>query len=77
MRLSGELLRDLIEGSCPSCGYGFEIQLIDAYTQVYRRCPCCRTLIHLIDSGGSVHGAMQDVDAAMQSLTKTMKGLFR
>jgi hypothetical protein len=76
MRLSDEILQQLIEINCPDCEYPFEVQLVDARTQVFRRCPCCRLLIHLIDDGGSLYGELQQIDSAMDDLTRTLKGLF-
>lgn len=65
---SYRLLSQLIEFPCPQCGYVVETQLLDVHTQAYRRCRCCYTLIHLIDSGGSVHGAIEDVKNSLRGL---------
>jgi uncharacterized protein with von Willebrand factor type A (vWA) domain len=75
-KLSDMLLRTLIEAECPSCEYVFEIQMLDARVQAFRRCPCCRQLIRLVDSGGSMYGELEDVDRAMESFERTLKDLF-
>lgn len=72
-----QLLAQLIEIPCPQCGYSVQIQMIDAHTQVFRRCPCCMTLIHLIDGGGSVHGAAKGVDEAIDGLSRQLGELFK
>ncbi len=77
MNIADSLLSEYIEVPCPACNYVFAVQLVDVRTQVYRRCPCCRGLIHLIDHGGSAFGTMQSVDSAVQELEKTLKGLFK
>jgi hypothetical protein len=61
---------------CPNCSYEFEVQLIDARVQAYRRCPCCRELIHLRDANGSMFGALESIDNAMQSLDDTLRRMF-
>lgn len=76
-RLSHVLLSELIEAGCPACAYPFEVQLADVRTQVFRHCPCCRTLIHLVDRDGSMYGELEAVDNAMHDLEKTLKGLFK
>jgi hypothetical protein len=76
-RPSDRLLQTFIEVGCPSCGYQFEVQLTDVRTQVYRYCPCCRQLIHLIDSGGSTFGALESIDNAMDDLQRTLRRMFR
>ena len=73
MRLSDQLLQHLIEIECPSCNYPFEIQLVDARTQVYRLCPCCRTRIRLVDAGGSMFGELEAVDNAFDDLERTVR----
>ncbi len=77
MSITGSLLREYVDTPCPACGYTFAVQLVDIRTQVYRQCPCCRRLIHLIDHGGSTYGAIQDIEGAAQELEKTLKGLFK
>lgn len=76
MSLTESLLREYIDVPCPACNYVFAVQLVDVRTQVYRRCPCCKRLIQLIDQGGSIFGAMESVESAMQELENTLKGLF-
>ncbi len=75
-RSSDTILDSLIDINCPSCAYSFEIQVVDARVQAYRRCPCCRRLIRLVDSGGSMYGALEDVDDAMAELERTFKDLY-
>jgi hypothetical protein len=77
MSITESLLREYVDVSCPACGYVIAVQLVDVRTQVYRRCRCCRELIHLIDQGGSTYGAMQNLENAAQELEKTLKGLFK
>lgn len=73
-RLSGQLLHALIDVECPRCGYGFEVEMLDAATGVARWCPCCRIRIQLTEGGGEVHGAMEDIDAAIRDLQKMLGG---
>ena len=75
-RLSASLLGDLLEVNCPACNFGFEVQVVDAACQVWRWCRCCRSRIRLVEPGGEVHGAMEEMDAAFRSLEKSLKGLF-
>lgn len=76
MKLSAEILQNLVSFPCPDCGYEVEIQLLDARVQAYRYCPCCRVRIHLVDVDGSLFGALEDVDLTMDQLAKALKGLF-
>ena len=73
--LSAEILESWIEIPCPRCGYELEVQFMDVATQVRRWCPCCRVRIALVDEGGSVHGALADVQAAMDGLERMLKKL--
>lgn len=75
-QLSYALLSQLIDIPCSSCGYIFEVQLVDVYTQTFRRCPCCHQRFHLVDGDGSVYGSIQDVNQAMNELEAQMKGLL-
>src|SRR3954462_9253249 len=75
-RLSDGLMQSFIEVGCPTCAYEFEVQLVDVRTQVYRYCPCCRQLIHLIDAGGSTFGAMESIDNAMNDLDRSLRRMF-
>ena len=77
MSITESLLREYVDVPCPACNYVFAVQLVDVRTQVFRRCPCCKGLIHLIDDGGSTYGAMESVENAMQELKNTLKGLFK
>ncbi len=77
MKLSYQLLQQLIEISCPSCNYSFEIQLVDARTQVYRLCPCCRVRIQLVDADGSMYGEFEAVDEAFDDLDRTLRRMFK
>lgn len=63
--------------SCPRCGYGVEIQLLDARTQVWRWCPCCRVRIRMVEPDGSVSGAVTAAEAAMNSLAETLRRMSR
>jgi NAD-dependent SIR2 family protein deacetylase len=76
-RLSDQILGQLMEIECSSCSYPFEVQILDARTQVFRHCPCCRQLIHLIDGGGSTYGALESVDNAVDELQRTLRRLFK
>ena len=77
MSITESLLREYVDVPCPACKYVFAVQHVDVRTQVYRRCPCCRELIHLIDHGGSTYGAMQAIESVAQELANTLKGLFK
>lgn len=67
----------LVEVPCPRCGYHVEIQLLDARTQVWRWCPCCRGRIHMVEPDGSVSGSTIAVEEAMRSLEETIRRRFR
>ena len=67
------MLRELIAVPCLSCGYHVEVQLVDARVQAYRRCPCCRVLIRLVDSDGSMYGELEEVDEAMNQLDQALR----
>ena len=60
----------------PACGYGVAAQLVDVRTQVWRWCPCCRVRIRLVDSGGSVSGAVSSIEEAVRGFGRTLKGMF-
>jgi hypothetical protein len=69
--------RLMVEVPCPRCGYGVEIQLLDARTQVWRWCPCCRVRIRMVEPDGSVSGSVAAVEDAMRSLEETVRRMFR
>ena len=75
--LSRQLLSMLVEIECPVCEFGFDIELIDAACQVWRWCPCCRVHIRMIESGGEVYGAMEEIDASMRELEKALRRLSK
>jgi hypothetical protein len=66
----------LVDVPCPRCRYHVEVQLLDARTQVYRWCPCCRGRIHLVEPDGSVSVGIDAVEGAMQSLQETLRRAF-
>jgi hypothetical protein len=66
----------LVDVTCPACGFPFEVQLLDARTQVWRWCPCCRVHIRLVEPDGSVSRGLADAEAAMRDLENTMRNLF-
>ena len=68
--------RVLVEVPCPRCGYAIEIQLLDARTQVWRWCPCCRVRIHLVEPDGSVSVSVDAAEEAMRSLEETVRKAF-
>lgn len=76
MSITESLLRAYIEARCPTCNYALEVQLVDARTQVYRRCPCCRNLIHLIDYDGSMYGATGVAERIVQDIENEWRNLF-
>lgn len=65
-----------VEVPCPRCGYHVEVQLLDARTQSYRWCPCCRGRIHLIEPDGSVSVGLDAVDDALHALQKSLRRAF-
>lgn len=77
MSITESLLRAYIDAHCPACNYVLEVQLVDARTQVYRRCPCCRNQVRLIDYDGSVYGATGMMGRAVQEIEKEWRRLFR
>lgn len=69
--------RLMVEVPCPRCGYGVEIQLLDARTQVWRWCPSCRVRIRMVEADGSVSGSVSAAEGAMRSLDETLRRMFR
>jgi hypothetical protein len=67
----------LIDVPCPACGFALEVQLLDARTQVWRWCPCCRARVRLIEPDGSVSVGLAAVDNAIRNFESSMKKLFR
>lgn len=67
----------MVDVPCPRCGYGVEVQLLDARTQVYRWCPCCRVRIHLVEPDGSVSVSIDAAEEAMHSLAETLRRAFQ
>jgi len=66
-----------LHAPCSRCGYLVEFQLVDAHTQVWRWCPCCRSRIHLVEPDGSVSGAVSGATEALNSLEETIRRLSR
>lgn len=77
MSLSAAFAQSWIDVDCPACGFSLEIQLVDLLCQVYRRCPCCRCRIHLIEAGGEMHGALASMDSAVRDLERDLSRIFR
>lgn len=71
-----DLGRVMVEVPCPRCGYHVAIQLLDARTQVWRWCPCCRVRIRLVEPDGTVSGSISGVEEAMHSLEQTIRRMF-
>lgn len=67
----------LLDVPCPRCAYLVEIQLLDARTQVWRWCPCCRARIRMVEPDGSVSGSIKGVENALRSLDETITRMFR
>ena len=68
----------MVQVPCPVCGYGVEIQLLDARTQVWRWCPCCRVRIRMVEPDGSVSGAIAGAEDAMRSFfEEAIRSTFR
>jgi sRNA-binding protein len=67
----------MVEVPCPRCGYGVEIQFLDARTQTWRWCPCCRVRIRMVEPDGSVSGSIDAVEDAMQSLAESIRRMSR
>ena len=67
----------MVEVPCPRCGYGVEIQLLDARTQSWRWCPCCRLRIRMVEPDGSVSASITAAERGMQSLQETLRRMFR
>ncbi len=76
-RISSSLLEQLVGVNCPACQFGFEVEVADAACQVWRWCPCCRSRIRLMEPGGEVHGAMEEVESAMREFQKNLGRMFR
>lgn len=67
----------LLHIPCPSCGYQLEVQVVDARTQVWRWCPCCRARVRLVEPDGSVSVGLTAANQVMRKLEATMGDLFR
>ena len=67
----------MVEVPCPRCGYMVEIQLVDARTQVWRWCRCCRARIRMVEPDGSVSGSIAEAEDAVRSLEETLRRMFR
>jgi hypothetical protein len=72
-----DLDRIMVEVPCPWCRYGIEIQLLDARTQVWRWCPCCRVRVRMVEPDGTVSGSIRDAEEAMRSLEDTIGRMFK
>jgi hypothetical protein len=68
-----DIARSLIEFPCPSCSYEIEIQMLDAATQVWRWCPCCRVRIHIVEPDGTLSSGAQDMNRAIRDLGKPLR----
>lgn len=75
--LSRQFLRAWIDLNCPACGYGMEVQLIDAWAQTSRWCPCCRRLIRLAEPDGSLSSGLAAADRAMERLRRSLERMGR
>lgn len=75
-KLSSALLKASVEVECPKCGFVLSAELLDAYRQVWRWCPCCRCRIRLAEPDGSLYGAMEEVDSVMGELQDSLKRMF-
>lgn len=62
--------RDRLE--CPRCGFVMEVAIVDVVAQTYRWCPGCHGHIRLKDDGGSVAVSLQEIDAAIRSLSSCL-----
>ena len=69
------IVGSLIDFECPLCGFGMEVELADIICQVTRRCPCCRSRIHLIDDGGNVSRIPEMIDRALGDLKDALGGM--
>lgn len=67
----------MVNVPCPVCGYGIEIQILDARTQVWRWCPCCRLRIRVVEPDGTVSGSLSGAEDALQSLADTIRRAFQ
>lgn len=63
-----------VELNCPVCGYPIFVLGSEVATQVHVRCPCCRTLIRLVDQDGSMHTAARDIESALKDMLRTLRG---
>lgn len=62
-----------IDYSCPSCSYQDQVQLIDIKTEKTIFCHNCKISIKLIDSNGSSHTAINDINNALNDLENLLK----
>ncbi len=71
-----DLHHQVVDVRCPRCAYLVEVQILDVRTQVYRWCPCCRVLIHLVEPDGSISVSIDAAESAMHSLEETLRKAF-
>jgi hypothetical protein len=75
--LSRQFLRAWIDVNCPACGFPMEIQLIDAWAQASRWCPCCRRLIHFVEPDASLSSGLAAADRAVERLRRSLNRMGR
>ena len=75
--LGWSILRSFASAPCPNCAYHLEFQLIDARCALMIICPACKSSIDLQDENASVWQSEQNLDAAEESLRRTVEQLNR
>lgn len=66
-----------VDVQCPGCESPFEVQIAHVACQVYRHCPVCRCLIHLIDSGAGIHRTAEEIDTVVDGFLDEITKHFR
>jgi hypothetical protein len=67
--LSATILSEWAGFACPLCGFEVSFQYLDAATRVWRRCPCCKTIIRLEDPEGLMN-ALRQMDRLISEMSK-------
>lgn len=71
------LLYNWIDLDCPSCGYNFDVMVMDIKLEEPCFCHNCKKLIHLVDADATFHTGLNQVDQAVKDLEKALKNMFK
>ncbi|GAA4010420.1 hypothetical protein GCM10022247_35780 [Allokutzneria multivorans] len=71
---SAQLLHVDLEVGCPECTYPIWMHWAEIVAETTIRCPCCRTLVRMVDQDGRAQTLGADLESQFD---QAMKGLFR